>query len=61
VRGDRDAAGEHNDKTRRDLARSHDPFADRKRTHIPEPAHALDVQWIELGKYLIAALLEKGW
>jgi hypothetical protein len=42
------------------LASSHEPFAGRIRTHIPEPTHALDIQWIEFGKYLIAALVENG-
>ena len=61
VLGHDDPAGENNEKTRSNLACSREAFASRKRTHVTEPAHTLDVRRIKFEKYLIAALVEGRW
>ena len=57
--GSCDATSEDNDKTRNNLAGGDEPLAIRGEAQVSEPAHALDVQWFELGKYLIASKMDR--
>jgi hypothetical protein len=50
-----DVAGDDDNEARADFAGGKKPFVRREAAAFAEPAHALDLQWIEIGKNLLAA------
>ena len=54
-------AGKDNHEARSNFARGHDPLPSSKGADFAEPPHALDLQGIEFGDYLIAAVVDDRW
>ena len=49
-----DVAGDDDDEAGPDLPGGEELLARREAATFAEPAHALDLQWIEIGKHLLA-------
>ena len=54
-----DVAVDDEDEARRNLSGGKELFARREAAAFAEPAHALDLQWIEIGKHLLAPAFDE--